>query len=128
MAAVNGTSKINLDEVGRLEIKPSEAIVLTGELDMKKLCEIICHKAPNNSMICLDELEVDISGLKGIDVGSAWKAAASSGYFLTIVSSSLGFFYMGNSPGQYQCNEKTMLRNLTTSSGGSFFNHFGHFI
>jgi hypothetical protein len=123
MAAVNKTNNKELANIDGLHTRPREAIVLTGALDLPQMCKIICSNANNISgNTCGSALVVIIAGLKGFDVATGWTNYSTSNNLLRIISSFLVFFYMGNSPGQYQCDEKTMIRNLTTS--GSFLNYF----
>jgi hypothetical protein len=119
-AAVNDTNKVVLAQVTELDLRPSESIVLTGELDLLKVCEILCKN--NNLDPCSNLLQVYLAGVKGVDVANKWNTISSSELYLTLVSSTLAFFYMGSGPGQYQCDEKTMRGNLTAA--GSFFNNF----
>jgi hypothetical protein len=125
MTAMN-ESKANLSAVNQLVLKPSEPIVLTGELDLEQVHRIICRKASNNSNGCENSLPVYIEGLKGLDVASGWWTTLTS-YYTTytfyLSSSTLAFYYMGNGPGQYQCNETTIFKEVKSS--GSFLNRLG---
>jgi hypothetical protein len=115
IVAINETNA-DLTDVGELNIKPSEVILLTGELDFQRVSEIMCYKAPNNYDACHNFMEVYIAGLKGVDVACGW---THPGFMLTLLSSTLAFYYSGSSPGHYQCNEKTILETL--AKNGSFF-------
>jgi hypothetical protein len=122
MRAVNDTHA-DLNEVTQLVIRPSEAIVLTGELDLKQVRKIICNRAPQNAMGCQNLLPINIVGLKGVDVASGWPATSTFYYTYQIFSTTLAFYYMGKSPGQYQCNETTIFKDH--GSSGSFFTRLG---
>jgi hypothetical protein len=122
IATVNDTNTTYLAQAVALVTRPSEAIVLTGELDLLQVCEIICSKAPDNSYTCENNFQVSIAGVRGVDVASKWQKISSSGFSITLYSSPLTFFYMNNGPGQYPCDEKTLHANSTIA--GSFFNYF----
>jgi hypothetical protein len=126
MAAVKETNNQDLISINGLHTRPIEAIVLTGALDLHQVCKIICENGPKNSshsVTCQSTLNVNIAGLKGLDVASEWAHTSFNQFSIELFSS---FFYRGNSPGQYQCNEKTMIHNLTIS--GSFFTYFNTII
>jgi hypothetical protein len=86
IATVNDTNRADIAaEITELDMRPSEAIVLTGELDVQQVCEIFCKKNPNNSDACENTLQVYVAGVKGVDVANKWKPISSSYFYMSLL-------------------------------------------
>jgi hypothetical protein len=127
LVSLNKTA--NLTEITEVRIKPEPALLLTDELNLWTVCNIVCRNQP---LFCRYVLTVRFSGLKGVDVlgGGNWmkdKKNCSSIFSLYIESSTMTFYMAGQAPGQYNCSSETQFslengKKFTTT--GMFFNSY----
>jgi hypothetical protein len=131
VVAADNTTDLTL--VRQLAMKPSEAIVLTGELDLSKLYKLL--NPLGSSSLSNAELGVEIGGLKGLDVVSGWRVqknkvksndASKESFSLTVDSSFVAFYMGGHAPGDYDCKteKQFMLEYKINLTAGTVFNYF----
>jgi hypothetical protein len=122
---VNATNAANLTQINEVDIKPSQPIILTGEL--WQLCKTICLKNPSSQVCSTDNLlAAHISGFKNVDVVTGWETNSDNGkafarLTLRAVQSTLAF----NIDSALNCTEEkfvTAYKNNFTK--GTFFNYF----
>jgi hypothetical protein len=109
-------------------IKPTTNLVLTEQLDVWSLCEII---NPNSYLTCAENLNILIGGLSAVDVtgNDGWilrKHSLPKYFAVDILSTTLSFSLANLTYGQYNCSTKDqfMLDYGQFLRGKTIFNYF----
>jgi hypothetical protein len=119
---VNASNKTGheLDQVSAIYARPSTASLLTGELNLFKICQVLQSSHPAS---CTRFFFLHLSGIQGIDV-TTWATGTNSKSGILIIKASYVGFYLGSSrsPGQYNCTRHLIFN--TTIGVGTIFNYF----
>jgi hypothetical protein len=111
-----------------IDLNPKTPLVLTSELDIKKVIANALEHSSGES----NQFEVDLYGLSGIDV-IGWNMVYDSAVSINLViqKSVIAFYTRDSAVAQYNCSDKLMVTgkhgkpmiNATTST---FFDYFDH--